>query len=92
MSSRVARDSAGGSVLPGMLTCSISVTVNVLPALTGIAFAAMLNSGSVQLDGLRQAVASQERWLPNSAIQLRTCISEQLQVITTLCKPCHCMP
>lgn len=87
MPSRVARDSAGGSVLPGMLTCSISI--NVLSALIDIAFAAMLNNVSVQLDGLRQAVASQERWLPNSAIQLRTCISEQLQVITKLCKPCH---
>lgn len=33
-----------------------------------------------QLDGLRIAVSSEERWLPNSAVQLRTCISEQLQV------------
>ncbi|DBB03558.1 hypothetical protein WJX82_011164 [Trebouxia sp. C0006] len=32
-----------------------------------------------QLDGLRLAVSVQERWLPNSASQLRTCISEQLQ-------------
>ena len=34
----------------------------------------------MQLDGLRNAVSCQERWLPNSAVQLRTSISEQLQV------------
>ena len=34
----------------------------------------------LQLDELRLVVSSQERWLPNSAVHLRTSISEQLQV------------
>lgn len=37
-----------------------------------------------QLDELRMLVASQERWLPNSAAALRTSISEQLQCDTQL--------
>ena len=42
----------------------------------------------MQLDGLRLAVASQQRWLPNSAVQLRTSISQQLQVIpSSMCPP-----
>lgn len=35
---------------------------------------------TLQLDELRMLVASQERWLPNSAAALRTSISDQLQV------------
>ena len=34
----------------------------------------------LQLDELRSLISGQERWLPQSAAQLRTSISEQLQV------------
>ena len=40
----------------------------------------------VQLDELRTLVTAQERWLPNCAAQLRTSISEQLQVGLIGCK------